>query len=83
LLVTASIDLEDIALEFLAKSITKDLLGYSFVKEGTQLLVVIYLELLLAPGGRVGDVELRREDKKTRTDQRSNKQAASHESRRR
>ena len=30
--------------------------------EGTkysQLLVVIYLKLLLAPGGRVGDVELK------------------------
>ena len=30
-----------------------------------QLLVVIDLELVLAPGGRVGDVELRREEKKS------------------
>jgi len=58
LLVTTPHDLENITLELLAQSITIDLLGDPFVKKGTQLLVVIDLKLLLAPGGRVGNVEL-------------------------
>jgi len=38
LLVTTSHDLENVTLEFLAQSITTDLLGDPFVKKGTPLV---------------------------------------------
>lgn len=58
LLVTASHDLEHIALEFISKSISTDLLGQSLVKERPELLVIVNFNLLLAPCSRVGNVEL-------------------------
>mmetsp|Transcript_25586 Transcript_25586/g.71551 ORF Transcript_25586/g.71551 Transcript_25586/m.71551 type:complete len:213 (-) Transcript_25586:112-750(-) len=58
LLVLATHDLEDVALELLAKSVTLDLLCQALVKESAQLSVVINLHLLLSPSGRVCNVEL-------------------------
>jgi len=46
LLVTASHDLEYIALEFFAKVITKNFLGDPLVIKSTKLLVIINFELL-------------------------------------
>jgi hypothetical protein len=59
LLVTASHDLEHIALEFISKSISTDLLGQSLVKERPEFLVIVNFNLLLAPCSRVCNVELR------------------------
>jgi len=58
LFVATSHDLEDISLELISELVTADLLGQPLVVELTKLGVVVDLDLLLAPRGGVGDVQL-------------------------
>jgi len=58
LLVLATHDLEDVALELFAKSLTLNFLREALVEESTELAVIINLQLLLASRGGICDIEL-------------------------
>jgi len=58
LLVVAAGNLEDIALEFVANSVTWDLCAHSLIHKYTQLSLIFNLNQLLAAIGREGDVQL-------------------------
>lgn len=58
LLVVAAGDSEDVALEFLANTVTWDFLTHAAVHEDTELALIFDFDQLLRAVGRVGDVEL-------------------------
>lgn len=58
LLVVATGDLEDVALELITNAIAWDLSAHSLIHENTQLSLVFDLNKLLAAIGREGDVQL-------------------------
>lgn len=58
LLVVATSDLEDVALELIANTVAWDFLAHAAVHEDAQLALVVDLDQLLRAIGRVGDVEL-------------------------
>jgi len=58
LLVVATSNLEDVALEFITNGVAWDLGAHSLLHEHSQLALILNLNQLLAAIGRVGDVEL-------------------------
>jgi hypothetical protein len=59
ILVIASSNFEDIALEFIAKAVGFDLLAEALIEEDTALVIVINFETLLGALKGICDVELR------------------------
>jgi hypothetical protein len=58
LLVVASGDAEDVALELIANGVTGNLSTHALLHEDTELALILNLDELLAAIGRVGDVQL-------------------------
>jgi hypothetical protein len=58
LLVVTTGDLEDVTLEFVTEGVAGNFGSHALLHEGTELALVIDLDDLLRPIGRVGDVEL-------------------------
>jgi hypothetical protein len=58
LLVVATGDLHNIALEFVPESIGRDLLGNALVVKDAKLALIVDLDKLLASSGWVGNIEL-------------------------
>lgn len=58
LLVVATRDLEDVALELITNAVTWDLSAHPLVHKNTQLPLIFDLNKLLAAIGREGDVQL-------------------------
>merc|ERR1719215_1415524 len=58
LLVVASANAEDVALELIAQGIARNFGGHALVEEGQQLLVIVNLEHLLHARGWIGDIDL-------------------------
>jgi len=58
LLVVATSDAEDVALEFVAKGVGGDFLTHPLVVEDTVAALIFNVDEFLLPSGRVGDIEL-------------------------
>jgi len=58
LLVVATGDAEDVALELVSDSVTRHFLAHTLVVENTVSALILDVEELLLPSGRVGDIEL-------------------------
>jgi hypothetical protein len=58
LLVVASGDAEDVALELIAKGVGRDLGAHALLHEDGELALILNIDELLAAVGRVGDVQL-------------------------
>jgi hypothetical protein len=63
LLVVATSDPEDVALEFVAQAVGRDLLAHSSLHEDAELALIVNFDQLLRPVGRVGNVQLHRDER--------------------